>query len=143
MIIKSCEGFELEKESKQSPEDSFTRSVVTFELNGREKRFYLLYLNIFGGKIDDLTPFDSEPLFTVGNRDVAFKDIAALVFLIQNPGFQQRKRVYIHDEKEFKSYFEGINFEKLKDIFETLEKNGSFEFKSSIPFLKQPHESKK
>lgn len=140
MIIKNCEGFDLEKTSKQSPEDAFARSVVTFESDGREKTFHLLYLKYFADSTSEFTPFKTEPLFTSGNRAIHLRDIAALVFIIKNPDFQQRKRVYINDLNRFAEYFAGIAFNKLEELFEKLETTGSYEYKSSIRFLKQPSE---
>lgn len=141
MNVKVCEGVELEKTSKTSPEDSFNRSVITFETDERERTFHLLYLRFFEKEMSDFTPFDEDPIFTIGNRDVRLKDVAALVTVIQNPDYQLRKRLYLNDKAKFTSLFQDIDFGEVKKIFESLEARGSYELKSSIPFLIQPQKS--
>lgn len=139
MLIKACTGDNLEKTSKTSPEDSFTRSTVTFDSEDKERTFHLVYVRFFAEKMNTFTPFEEDPIFTVSNRKVNFRDIAALVALIQNPDYRQRKRVYMNEETAFKALFADIDYKEVKKVFENLEAQGTYEFQSSIPFLKQPN----
>ncbi|HET7579430.1 MAG TPA: hypothetical protein VFK33_09120 [Bacillales bacterium] len=138
MLIKKCEGVELEKSSPTSPEDAFNRSMVTFEADGRDRTFHLVYLRFFENRMNEFTPYDGDPLFTAGSREVTLKDVAALTAMIQHPEYQQRKRVYLHEEESFDDLFKGIQFDQLHHIFDALESDGRYELKSSIPFLEQP-----
>jgi hypothetical protein len=135
--IIQCKGYELEKERPNTSEDFFNRSEVHFVENGEERTFHLLYVRYFDEIFSQFTPFSEDPIFNVGGRDVYFKDIVALVCLLKNPGFRNRKRSYINSEKEMAAYFNDVDFDKLPQIFQGIE-NGGFELKSSIEFIKQP-----
>lgn len=141
ILITKCEGAQLEKSSPASPEDSFVRSMVRFEADGREKTFHLVYLRFFEDDMAAYTPFSGDPLYTVGRREVMFKDIAAFAAFIQHPEFQNRKRVYVTDREKFTPLFQNLDYAKVKSLFETIESKGAYEFKSSIVFLKQPKTS--
>ncbi|HET7521823.1 MAG TPA: hypothetical protein VFJ73_00725 [Bacillales bacterium] len=138
MVIKKCEGTELEKSSPTSPEDAFARSIVTFEVDGRERTFHLTYLRFFEDSMNEFTPFAEDPIFTAGSREVRLRDTAALAAMIQNPGYRDRKRVYLNEKARFSALFKDLDFDRLKAVFETIESDGGYEWKSSIPFLKQP-----
>ncbi len=135
LLIKECKGYELEKEKPNTSEDFFNRSEVTFEENGELKTLHILYLRYFDEQFQTYTPFETDPVFTIGTRDVYFKDLVGIVCLLKNTGFRNRKRIYISSEKEFASYFEGVDFEKLKVIFTSLEQNGSYKLQSALEFL--------
>lgn len=137
MIIKDCKGYELEKAQSNTSEDFFNRSEVTFLEDGEERTFHLLYLRYFDELFSTFTPFESDPIFNVGSREVMFKDIVALVCLLTNPGFRNRKRVYINTQKEFMEYFKDMKFEKIEEIFKVLESKGSYEVKSPLEFIAQ------
>lgn len=122
MLIRKCEGVELEKSSPTSPEDAFNRSTVTFEENGRERSFNVVYLKFFETKLE---------------RQVL--DIAALCALIQHPEYRERKRLYIHNEETFVSLFENLDFKKIEEVMNRLASDGSYELESSIAFFNQPH----
>ncbi|HEX7064215.1 MAG TPA: hypothetical protein VF199_04040 [Bacillales bacterium] len=136
MLIKKCEGVELEKSSPTSPEDAFNRSVVTFEAEGRERTFHLLYLRFFEARLAECIPFLKEALFTVEDREVTVKDVAGLAALIQNPSYQQRKRVYVNEAEPFMAFFQNLDFDEIRNIFESLQSVGSYELKSSISLVK-------
>lgn len=137
MIIKHCSGFELEKEKSNTSEDFFNRSEITFEDDGKEKTLYVLYVRYFEDLMKEFTPFQSNPIFTVGSREVALKDLVALICLLKNPGFRHRKRVYINSQAEFSSYFRDLNFTKLLEIFEALESKKNFHLRSPLDYMVQ------
>lgn len=134
MIIKECKGYELEKAKPNTSEDFFNRSEVTFTLEGEEKTFHLLYLRFFDESFNELTPYSTDPVFKVGERDVYFKDIVGLICMLVDSGFRQRKRVYINSEEEFSRYFKDIDFDKLPEIFEGIQKGG-YQLESAGKFL--------
>ncbi|MFE8695600.1 hypothetical protein ACFYKT_04405 [Cytobacillus sp. FJAT-53684] len=138
MLIKQCKGYELEKEKSNTSEDFFNRSEMIFEEDGQEKTLHILYVRYFDEFIQEFTPFETSPLFTVGSREVEFRDIVALVCLLKNPGFRHRKRVYINTKNEFASYFKDIDYAKLPAIFEDLETKKSHSLRSPLDYIVQP-----
>lgn len=128
MLIKKCIGYELEKEKPNTSEDFFNRSEVTFVDRGEEKTFHLLYVRYFDELISECTPFNEDPLFTAGEREIYFKDIVGLVFLLAFPQYKARKRVYINTIDDFKKPFKQMDVEKLQAVFEKLEQTGEAEF---------------
>jgi len=138
MLIRECEGYELEKELPNTSEDYFNRSVVRFVENGEEKALHVLYVRYFDELFPTFTPYGKDPVFAVGGRDVTFKDLVALVCLLKNPSFRHRKRVYINSEKELAHSFEHIDFEKIPQIFSAIQARGEYEVKSPLYFIKQP-----
>ncbi|HEX6923493.1 MAG TPA: hypothetical protein VF149_06675, partial [Bacillales bacterium] len=89
----------------------------------------------FEDRLNEFTPFDEDPLFTAGDRKVMLKDIAALAAMIQNPAYQQRKRVYLNEIEPFTALFKNLDFDEIKNAFVSLQSNGTYELKSSIPFV--------
>ncbi|RTR30377.1 hypothetical protein EKG37_12795 [Robertmurraya yapensis] len=138
MFIKSCSGYELEKEKPNTSEDFFNRSEVTFQEDGSEKTLQVLYLRYFDEVMGEFTPYQQDPLFQIGDRAVSFKDIVAIVCLIKNPGFRHRKRVYFNSKHEFSSFFKDVDYEKIKTIFEGLVHQNGYELRSPLEFIQQP-----
>lgn len=137
MIIKKCTGYELEKERSNTSEDFFNRSELTFIDEGVEKTLHVLYLRYFDENFSEFVPFENDPLFQAEGKEVFFKDIVALVCMIKNPGLRNRKRLYLHTQKEFAEFFKGIDFSKVPEIFQSLEKKGSYELRSPLEFVLQ------
>ncbi|KKK36083.1 hypothetical protein WQ57_21275 [Mesobacillus campisalis] len=137
MFIKQCSGYELEKEKSNTSEDFFNRSEVTFAEDGTEKTLHVLYVRYFDELISKFTPFEKDPIFSSGSREVTFKEIVALACLLKNPGYRHRKRVYINSEKEFAEVFEGFHFAKLEELFAKMEQQGGYEV-SPLEFILQP-----
>lgn len=127
MYLKECKGYELEKALPNTSEDFFSRSEVTFIEGGTEKTLHVLYVRYFEQLKGTITPFEEDPIFQVGSRDVFFRDIVAVVSLLKNSELRHRKRIYINTEKEFKNLFQDFDYAKLKMIFESLEKNNGYE----------------
>ena len=123
LFIKRCSGYELKKEKPNSFEDYFNRSEMVYEEDGKEKTFHVLYLRYFEEKLNELTPFQENPIFTINEKAIELKDAVALACLISNPQYRQRKRVYINKESQFSSCFEGASKEKLLEIFQQLNEN--------------------
>jgi len=138
MLIRQCGGYELEKELPNTSEDYFNRSEVRFVENGEERTLHVLYVRYFDELFPSFTPYEKDPIFTAGEREVTFKDLVALVCLLKNPSFRHRKRIYINSEKELVRYFEYIDFDKLPQIFSALGTGKGYELKSPLYFLKQP-----
>lgn len=130
-----CKGFELEKEKPNTSEDFFNSSELTYVEDGVEKTLHILYVRYFDEFINECTPYETNPIFKVGTREVYFKDIVALVCFLKNPGFRHRKRVYINSKMEFVTYFQGIDYNKLTEIFQALEEKQSFELNSPLEYI--------
>ncbi|WP_423798991.1 hypothetical protein [Neobacillus sp. SAB-20_R2A] len=139
MLIKECKGYELEKEKSNTSEDFFNRSEITFVEDGTEKTLHVLYVRYFDSIFQELTPFKQDPIFAQDGLEVSFKDIVALVCLLKNPGLRGRKRLYINSKQEFASYFQGINFEKLPEIFSSLKQKNGYQLRSPLEFILQPN----
>jgi hypothetical protein len=138
LLIKECKGFELEKEKSNTSEDFFNRSEVTFVEDGQEKTLHVLYVRYFDEIFHEFTPYKQDPIFVQKENEVNFKDIVALVCLLKNPGLRSRKRLYINSKYEFASYFQGINFNKLPEIFLAIQQKKEFELPSPLEFILQP-----
>ncbi len=138
MFIKHCSGYELEKEKSNTSEDFFNRSEVTYLIEGEEKTLHVLYLRYFDEKVNIFTPFQQDPLFKAGTRDIYFKDIIAIACLLKNPELRNRKRVYINSEKEFASILQGLDFNKIEEVFNHIELQNGYEIRSSMEFMIQP-----
>lgn len=135
MLIKQCSGFELEKTLKNTFEDFYNQSEVTFVENGEEKTFRVLYLRYFDEQISSFTPFDEDPIFTIQSKEVYFRDIVALACLLTNPGYRHRKRVFINELREFEQHFKGLQFNRLQEIMTHLTQNKDYEIKSPLEFI--------
>jgi hypothetical protein len=137
LFIKDCKGYELEKAKPNTSEDFFNKSEVTFEDNGQTSTFTVLYVRYFDEIMSDFVPFSQDPIFQVNSRPVHFKDIVALVCLMKEPKYRQRKKVYINSQKDFAALFQNINFEKVKSIFQSLGEGKSYELISQSDFTVQ------
>lgn len=138
MLIKQCIGYELEKEKSNTSEDFFNRSEVTFVEDGKEKTLHVLYVRYFDELAGSNTPFEQDPIFKAGTKDVYMRDLVALAALLKNPGYRHRKRVYINEQREFADIFKGLDYSKIPGIFEGIEQKGSFEVRSPLDYIVQP-----
>jgi hypothetical protein len=136
-IIES-RGYELEKEKSNTSEDFFNRSEVTFSEDGEEKTLHVLYVRYFDQLFNEFTPFVQDPVFSESGREVYFRDIVALVCLLKNPGLRQRKRLYVSSKQEFTAYFQDIDYNKLPEIFQSLQQKKAYELRSPLEFILQP-----
>lgn len=127
MLLKECKGYELTKAKPNTSEDYFNRSEVIFVDEGEEKVLHVLYVRYFEELFPQFTPYEQDPVFTIGTKEIQFKDIVGLVCLLKNPSLRKQKRVYINNENEFKAYFKDTNFEMIKEVFHSLEQNNGYE----------------
>ncbi|MFF2286442.1 hypothetical protein [Peribacillus butanolivorans] len=134
MRIVACNGFGLEKEKSNSPEEFFNRSVIEFIKNGEEKTLNVLYLRYFDEMVARWTPYSTNPLFKSFDRDIYMADIIAMVCLFKDPSLASRKRLYINSEKELAGYFENINFGKLEKVFISIDQAKPYDIKSNVDF---------
>ncbi|RUQ26533.1 hypothetical protein ELQ35_18550 [Peribacillus cavernae] len=132
--MKECRGYELEKGQSNTFEDFFNQSEVTYIEDGEVKSFYVLYVRYFDESVHEFTPYSENPLFSAGERDIYLYDITALVCLLKNPDFRARKRVYINSIKEFASYFNGFNLEKLPEVFQALQQEKEYKLSTNSLF---------
>lgn len=139
MKIIACRGFELEKTKSNTPEDFFNRSELTFIDGGEEKKLHVLYIRYFDEIFKEFTPFKQDPLFGEGDNSVYFKDIVALVCLLKEPELRHRKRLYLNSKPEFAAYFKEINYNKLPEIFGSLQQKKVYELRSPLEFIMQPN----
>ncbi len=132
MQILECKGYELEKAQPNTSEDFFNRSEVRFVENGIEKTFHLLYIRYFDEMISQFTPFEQDPIYIFGKKEIFFRDIVGIICFMKNPSLRERKRAYINNQREFEQCFSGINYDILLDIIQHVTVNGSFELASSL-----------
>lgn len=116
MKIKEIKGYELEKSKKNTSEDLFNQSEVTYEEDGVEKTLKVLYLRYFDEIKGELTPFKEDPVFEVGSKSINFKDIVALCFLVKNPELKNRKKVYMNSKEHFAAYFKDIDINEIQKM---------------------------
>ncbi|ESU30294.1 hypothetical protein G3A_22140 [Bacillus sp. 17376] len=138
MLIKQCIGYELEKEKSNTSEDFFNRSEVTFVEDGKEKTLHVLYVRYFDELAGSITPYEQDPIFKAGTKDVYIRDLVALAALLKNPGYRHRKRVYINEQREFADIFTGLDYSKIPGVFEGIGQKGSFEVRSPLDYIVQP-----
>ncbi|NSL50468.1 hypothetical protein [Calidifontibacillus erzurumensis] len=124
MLIKEIKGYELEKAQPNTSEDFFNRSEVTFIDQGVEKTFYLLYVRYFDEILNEFVPFESDPLFTIDEKPIYFKDVIGLICMLKDTTLKKRKRVYINEKKDLINYCKGIDPDKLKEIVGQIMKGG-------------------
>ncbi len=122
MEILSCIGYELEKEKPNSPEDFFNRSTVTYRQNGQLKEFQVIYIRYFE---EILFKQEEEDLTSVKEllTDYPVKDVFALLCLLQNSHFQERKRVYINSESLFLTMFKNFPYIQMREILNKVKNN--------------------
>ncbi|MGE7184805.1 hypothetical protein ACQKKK_12635 [Peribacillus sp. NPDC006672] len=137
MRIVACNGFGLEKEKSNSPEDFFNRSVIQYIKDGEEKTLNVLYLRYFDEMVTRWTPYPANPLFKSPNRDIYMADIIAMVCLLKDPSLINRKRIYINAEKELAGYFENIDFEKLEKVFISIDQAKPYDIESHVDYYIQ------
>ncbi|OLO42653.1 hypothetical protein BTR23_01175 [Alkalihalophilus pseudofirmus] len=124
MIILKAKGIELEKEKPNTSEDFFNRSTVIYNENGKEKELNVLYVRFFDEQASEISSFKESPIITVDQKEIYFKDIVALVCLLQNPGNKEKKRIYINELKELEAVFTDVNSEQIKAIMRDLMTQG-------------------
>jgi len=116
-----CKGYELTKAQPNTPEDFFTRSEVTFCLDGEERTLHILYVKFFEEQTRELVPYSTEPLFQAGNRDIYLRDIVALIYLLQHPQGKSRKRIFVNNQLDFSEFLKNANYKEIENMVRQLE----------------------
>jgi len=122
MIIIGYAGYELEKAKPNTSEDFFNRSEVTYVLNNQEKTFSVLYVRYFE-EIQEITPFEGNPVYKVEEQDVYLRDIVAIACLVNNKELRAQKRLYLNEVTDFQRYFDEGTVVKVQEILAELHKN--------------------
>ncbi|MDA2188222.1 hypothetical protein PDN08_10880 [Bacillus cereus] len=123
MIIKGYVGYELEKEKPNTSEDFFNRSEVTYILNGQEKTFSVLYVRYFEEVLQEITPFEGNPVYKVEEQNIYLRDIVAICCLMKDKELRAQKRLYLNNMEEFQQYFDEGTVSKVQEILAELHKN--------------------
>ena len=137
MFIKRIRGYELEKEKSNTSEDFFNRSEVEFVEDGKVRTIHLLYVRYFDEKIAEHAPFGQESNSAGDGSKTAYKDMAALAWLLQHPEARHRKRIYINSEREYAELFNHLDASKFLDLVRRIEVDGGCEI-SSFESIRQP-----
>ncbi|MEK4467774.1 MULTISPECIES: hypothetical protein [Bacillus] len=123
MIIIGYAGYELEKAKPNTSEDFFNRSEVTYILNNQEKTFSVLYVRYFEEILQEITPFEGNPVYKVEEQDVYLRDIVAIACLVKDKDLRAQKRLYLNEVTDFQRYFDEGTVVKVQEILAELHKN--------------------
>ncbi|AJH17396.1 hypothetical protein JFU18_08120 [Bacillus sp. TH22] len=123
MIIIGYAGYELEKAKPNTSEDFFNRSEVTYILNNQEKTFSVLYVRYFEEILQEITPFEGNPVYKVEEQDVYLRDIVAIACLVKDKELRAQKRLYLNEVTDFQRYFDEGTVVKVQEILAELHKN--------------------
>jgi len=123
MIIIGYAGYELEKEKPNTSEDFFNRSEVTYILNDKERTFSVLYVRYFEEVLQEITPFEGNPVCKVEEQDIYLRDIVAICCLLKENELRMQKRLYLNNIEEFQQYFDTGTVVKVQEILAELHKN--------------------
>ncbi|MDP7991054.1 hypothetical protein Q9B79_14785 [Bacillus sp. MHSD_36] len=123
MIITGYAGYELEKEKPNTSEDFFNRSEVTYILNDKERTFSVLYVRYFEEVLQEITPFEGNPVCKVEEQDIYLRDIVAICCLLKENELRMQKRLYLNNIEEFQQYFDTGTVVKVQEILAELHKN--------------------
>lgn len=123
MIIIGYAGYELEKAKPNTSEDFFNRSEVTYILNNQEKTFSVLYVRYFEEILQEITPFEGNPVYKVEEQDVYLRDIVAIACLVKDKELRAQKRLYLNEVTDFQRYFDEETVVKVQEILAELHKN--------------------
>lgn len=100
---------------------------MTYILEGQEKTFSVLYVRYFEEILQEITPFEGNPVFQIEEQDIYLRDIVALVCFIKNEEFRGQKRMYINIIEDFQKYFDTETVGRVQDIIVELHKNKEVE----------------
>ncbi|MFJ8115244.1 hypothetical protein [Bacillus mycoides] len=123
MVIIGYAGYELEKAKPNTSEDFFNRSEVTYILNNQEKTFSVLYVRYFEEILQEITPFEGNPVYKVEEQDVYLRDIVAIACLVKDKELRAQKRLYLNEVTDFQRYFDEGTVVKVQEILAELHKN--------------------
>ncbi|MCU5503884.1 hypothetical protein OCB09_10985, partial [Bacillus cereus] len=104
-------------------EDFFNRSEVTYILNDKEKTFSVLYVRFFEEALQEITPFEGNPVYKVEEQNIYLRDIVAICCLVKDRELRAQKRLYLNNLEEFQQYFDEGTVSKVQEILAELHKN--------------------
>jgi len=113
LYIYNCHGYELVKAQSNTSEDFFNRSEVEYEYNGQKVVTSVLYVRFFEEQLPELSEVKTTVLYDNGEESIYFRDLVALAFIINNPSYRGRKRIYINEINEFVNELKGVDFDQL------------------------------
>lgn len=113
MYIYNCHGYELVKAQSNTSEDFFNRSEVEYEYNGQKFTTSVLYVRFFEEQLPEMSEVKTTVFYDNGEESIYFRDLVALAFIIHNPSFRGRKRIYINEINEFVNELKDVDFETL------------------------------
>ncbi|KAA0750478.1 hypothetical protein DN389_00050 [Bacillus sp. AY3-1] len=123
MIIIGYAGYKLEKAKPNTSEDFFNRSEVTYILNNKERTFSVLYVRYFEEVLQEITPFEGNPVCKVEEQDIYLRDIVAICCLLKENEHRMQKRLYLNNIEAFQQYFDEETLVKVQEILAELHKN--------------------
>lgn len=125
MFIYNCHGYELEKAQPNTSEDFFNRSEVVYEYNGGRYETSVLYVRYFEEKLPEISDIKPTTFYDNGEDSVEFRDLVALAFIIKNPAYRGRKRIYINEIDQFVKELEGVDFDQLVGYARGIKQNSN------------------
>lgn len=125
--IKQCRGYELVKSKQVSPEEFFNVSEVVYQVGSKERTLHVMFLRYFEKRFERFVPYEHNPLFQIGKRDIYFRDIVGLVCLAKDSSLQSRKRLYIHSEQELMNYCQNADYQEIEHMMRCIETERTFQ----------------
>jgi len=132
LFIYNCHGYELVKAQSNTSEDFFNRSEVEYEINGQKFVTSVLYVRFFEEQLPEMSEIKSTTFYDNGNETVELRDIVALAFIIKNPAYRGRKRIYINEINQFVNELEGVDFDQLVGYARGIKQNANNKVKVTI-----------
>lgn len=96
---------------------------MTYILNNQEKTFSVLYVRYFEEILQEITPFEGNPVYKVEEQDVYLRDIVAIACLVKDKELRAQKRLYLNEVTDFQRYFDEGTVVKVQEILAELHKN--------------------
>ena len=96
---------------------------MTYILNDKERTFSVLYVRYFEEVVQEITPFEGNPVCKVENQDIYLRDIVAICCLLKENELRMQKRLYLNNIEEFQQYFDEEIVVKVQEILAELHKN--------------------
>ena len=87
---------------------------MTYILNGKEKTFSVLYVRYFEEVLQEITPFEGNPVYKVEEQNIYLRDIVAICCLMKDKELRAQKRLYLNNMEEFQQYFDEERCRKYK-----------------------------
>ncbi|WLR43785.1 hypothetical protein LC087_06565 [Bacillus carboniphilus] len=132
MLIKEVTGEELQKSQKNSPEDSFSRSIVHYIWNDKELSLSVLYVRYFEEKLLEFIHFSYPEL-----KDINPPSMISITFLLTDPHCLNKHRLYISTLEELIEPYLKLNSEQIRQLKDGLMSRQPFLL--DVSWSKQPY----